>query len=371
MRLNFLGYAWYPWDGYGRYCAHMVKALRRAGVTVTPHLIGAANAPQWLLDEWGLDWSIPTISCLPPFYLRVMPKARGAHWLLTMTEGSRCPEGWDEAINRAGVDRVVVPCEWNADAFRASAITCPVNVVPGGTDPAEFPYAPRTPGTPYTFLALGDRGNRKGYDEVYQAFYKAFGGKTTGDMDVRLIIKSRPDGNKLVSEVIVPKCTDLDKRITFDLGDYADMRALYAQVDCVVIPSRAEGWGMPQREAAMMGLPVITQAYAGLDDGHTREWAIVVEGGRIEQIPRVRMQPRPGDTLAAMGHHELGEWRVCDVDELAAKMRAIYADPDAGTRQGIQGAAWLRANQTWDDAATQLVALLQREGVFAPEMELA
>lgn len=377
MRLNLLGHSWAYWDGYGRYCAYLLKALRRSGVTVTPHMIGAANAPQWLLDEWGVDWRVPTISCLPPFYLRVMPKQRGPHWLITMTEGSVCPDGWVEAINKAGVDRVIVPCEWNAQAFRDAGLDCPVSVIHGGTDPDEFPILQRErdPDQPYTFLALADRGNRKGWDEVYRAFYQAFGGKTTGDMDVRLIVKSRPDGNELINDWIA-KIPGLDQRIVFDRGDYADIRDLYAQVDCFAIPSRAEGWGMPHREAAMMGLPVITQAYSGMDDGHTHEWAMVVEGGSIEPIPD---QPAKGEVIGGIikqnpksnGWMGTGKWRVCDVDELAAKMRVLYDRPDVGVKFGAKAAQWLRANQTWDHTAAALLQLLQQTGVLEREKVLA
>src|SRR5690606_32548803 len=110
-----------------------VRALRRAGVTVTPQFMGVADAPRWLLDEWGIAWSIPTISCLPPYYLRKLPASSGPHWLLTMTEGSECPEGWAKIINQSGIDRLIVPCQWNADAFARGGVACPITVVAGGT----------------------------------------------------------------------------------------------------------------------------------------------------------------------------------------------------------------------------------------------
>src|SRR4029079_6175363 len=96
-------------------------------------------------------------------------------------------------------------------------------------------------------------------------------------------IKCRPEGNMLI-DLLVEKASYIDPRITFMQDDMENMRELYAKVDCFAIPSRTEGWGMPHREAAMMGLPVIKQAHSGLDDGHTREWAIVVENGHMQAI---------------------------------------------------------------------------------------
>lgn len=45
-----------------------------------------------------------------------------------------------------------------------------------------------------------------------------------------------------------------------DDGTY---RRLYASCDCVVLPSRSEGWGRPQMEAMSMGRPVITTNWSG------------------------------------------------------------------------------------------------------------
>jgi glycosyltransferase involved in cell wall biosynthesis len=352
--VNWFGYNWRRVDGYGRYSAYMVQALRRAGVSVTPHFVGAADAPAWLCNEWGVAWDRPTISCMPPFYLRRLPQGSGPHWLLSMTEGSELPQGWAKAIAWAGIDHVIVPCEHNADVFRRGGVTCPVSVIHGGTDPDEFPRLPqRTTARPYTFLCLADRGKRKGWGEVYQAFYAAFGGKTTGDLDVRLLVKSHPD-DEMVRFIL--RAPDLDKRLVFVNEDYDDMADLYAQADCVAMPSRSEGWGMPHREAAMMGVPVITQAYSGLDDGHTDEWALVVEGGRMERVE--------GDSNIA------GLWRTCDRYELARIMRRCYDEPAWAAAKGQQAAQWLRANQTWDHAAANLLQLLQREGVLS-EMEYA
>ena len=356
MRLNWTGYQYRSWDGYGRYSNYLIKALERAGVAITPHFAGATDAPAWMQERWGIDWSIPTISCLPPYYLRKLPKhATGAHWLLTMTEGSECPDGWADIINASGVERVIVPCEHNAKAFRDGGVVAPITVVPGGTDPDDFPLRTRerTAGEPYTFLALADRGSRKGWSEVYTAFYDAFGGKTTGNMDVRLIIKCRPEGNAIIE--FIAKAKDLDPRLVIQIEDVDDVAQVYAQADCFVIPSRSEGWGMPHREAAMMGLPVITQAYSGMDDGHTHEWAIVIENGHMERVP------------SETKNHIKGEWRVCDREELANVMWGCWRNPERTAAFGRESAQWLRDNQTWDHSAAALLQVLQQEGVLERE----
>lgn len=340
MQLNYLFSNARFVDGYGRYNHYLCQALERLGVTVCPQHTEMANAVDWIQARAGLGWERLTISCLPPFYLNRVP-GPGRHWLLTMTEGSALPRGWADTILKSGVERIIVPCEHNAVVFRETGL--PVHVIPGGTDPDEFPYAPKTWGfdESYTFLSLADRGARKGWVEVWQAFYKAFG---TPDQtpDVRLIIKSRPDGNDMLE--LIRNAERPDPRITILMEDM-DMRAFYAMGDCFAIPSRCEGWGMPHREASCAGLPVIVQAHAGLDDGHTHEWALVVDGGHLEPIP---------------GHfeHIAGQWMKADVGKLAGMMRMCYERPQVAARWGAAGAQWIRENQTWRHSAERLIALI-------------
>lgn len=348
MKINWFGY-FVAEDGYGRFNRRMVAALRGLGCDVACWHIGVLDKQDWLDFDAPVDWTRLSITCTPPYMLKPLPQP-ARQWAFTMVEGSLLPRGWVNDMRAAGVERVLVPCKHNAEAFRRSGVTVPISVIPGGTDPEEFPVLrrPYERDRPYTFLCLADRGARKGWLEVFDAFYAAFGGKTTGDPDVRLIIKSRKTGHN-VTELIAEKGDDsLDRRIVYQASDESDMAAVYAQADCVVIPSYVEGWGMPHREATCLGLPVITQAYSGLDDGHTHEWAILLTQGRI-------VAPPSENGLS------IGEWMVPDVGEIAERMRACYERPDEARKKGLAGARWIRANQTWSHSASALLELIERE----------
>jgi glycosyltransferase involved in cell wall biosynthesis len=349
MRLNVIGSNFRRFDGYGRFAGYLVRALRRAGHEVTALLADQIHAPAWLQAAWGIDWHAPAISIMPPFYLLSTP-GPGAHWLYTMTEGSVLPEGWAETINESNVSRVIVPCQHNATVFRAGGVNAPVSVIHGGTEPDDFPLLPsrhdgRPPFETYTFLALADRGARKGWVEVWAAFYRAFG-SPTDTPDVRLIVKSRPGGNDMLD--LIAGADNPDPRVTILIEDLPNVADYYAMGDCFVAPSRSEGWGMPHREAAASALPVITQAYSGMDDGFTDFWALTVRKGHLEPIP-------------ARFEHIAGEWRKADVQELADLMRWCYHCPDEAAEFGEHAAAWIRDNQTWAHTAANLVRLLESE----------
>lgn len=343
--INWISY-YMQYDGYGRFSSRLAQAMQRltnVKIATMEHL----EMPYWLQKQEGINWDGLTISMLPPYYLQPVP---GRHWLFSMTEGSKIPDSWVKQINESGVERVLVPCEHNKLAFETSGVTAPINVVHGGTDALEFPFTSRKryagsmyAERPYTFLTLADRGFRKGWHEVWEAFYIAFGGKTTGRQDVRLIIKARPSNTSDTLKFMM-NAGDADKRIIYDISTKGDMLELYQTADCLALPSRSEGWGMPHREAAMNGMPVIAQHYSGIDDGNPLEWCLDIPG---------TIQPIPKEAAT-----QLGEWRVADKVSLALRMEQCAMEPNKLADFGERAARWLSAKQTWMHSAHQLMGLI-------------
>lgn len=348
LSINWMVYQLQQYDGYGRFGLRMCDALRRAGVAVKPIFNEIAHAPAWVQRSQGADWDNLTISLLPAYFAVPVP---GRQWLYSMTEGSELPNKWAGYIRQSRAERIIVPCEYNrkgfADGMRAEGHELPVHVINGGTDPAEFQGMRRNGNKrPYSFLAFGDRGARKGWPEVWPAFYKAFG-SAKDTPNVRLIIKSRRRANEMLD--LIADADNLDPRITIWREDVEHMSTVYERADCVLLPSRSEGFGMPHREAAMAGLPVVTQQYAGLDDGYIDDWSIPIRKGQIEPIPK-------------NFEHIKGEWRRADVNELAGTMQSAYESPSAMAQQGQQSSEWLAEHQTWDHAAANLIDLIRAEG---------
>ena len=187
MRLNWFNYNFAPADGYGRFGMYFVRALARADVDVRPYPAEVARmSPE--LQALALDYSHLTISCIPPFGLRNIP---GRHWNFTMYEGTGLPGDWAAKINNR-VERLLVPVAGLVDIFAAHEVKQKyIHVVPGGVEPNDFPILPSRLGMrPYTFMCLGDRLWRKGWDLAGKALWAAF----EGNPDVRLIIKTRGNG---------------------------------------------------------------------------------------------------------------------------------------------------------------------------------
>ena len=353
MRINWMAYQYREFDGYGRFSNRFIAALARAGVAVRPTLTEMVHAPLSTNRMAGWKMNGLTIQCVPVFYAVRVP---GPSWLFSMTEGSELPDKWAELIAMAMPERIVVPCEYNAMAFRDGmagiGLTIPVSIINGGTDPVEFdrreyPVGRYDGDYDYTFVALGDRGARKGWTEVWEAFYRAFG-KPEETPNVRLIIKSRPVLDNGLMDMIA-ESENPDPRIEIWREDVEDMRDVWARADCAVLPSRSEGFGMPHREAAMTGIPVVTQAYGGIDDGFADCWSMPIIDGKTERIP---------DSY----EHIKGEWMKADVPALADKMMECFKQPRAAARFGMAASEWLANNQTWDHAAGALIRLMEENG---------
>lgn len=327
--LNWLNIFFQKGDSFGTFGLGMVKALAQSGLTVHFSYREILEQAGWLLPMAGLDFSVPTISLGPAEDIQPIP---GRQWGYAMYETTQIPDGWHKKIN-TNCERLLVPCEHNADVFRKGGVKIPIHVIHGGCDPAQFDILPKRPDNrPYTFLALGDAGSRKGSDIVWQAFWEAFSDQD----DVRLLIKSRPNyGYKMG--------VNSDPRVTIWHENVDSMASVYAQADCFVFPTCGEGWGLPPREAALCGLPVITTRWAGTAEG-VEHWAIPLEDYMI--------QPSP------LG----GEWVKPLVDEVAMHMRWCYDNREKAREKGLKSAEWLRNNQTWAHAAKQLTELLQEVG---------
>lgn len=317
-----------------------------------PTLGEAAFAPASIHRQMGLSWDNLTIQCLPVFFSVPVP---GPTWLYSMTEGSELPDRWAEKIACAMPERIIVPCEYNAKAFRdgmdeIGLESIPVTIINGGTNPAEFDTRELDDrydrDYTYTFMAMGDRGARKGWSETWEAFYKTFGSYNETP-NVKLIIKGRGIDNPLLE--MIAGADNPDPRIEIWQEDVDDMREVWDKADCVCLPSRSEGFGMPHREAAMMGVPVITQQYGGVDDGFTQHWAITVQGGKNERVPENY-------------EHIKGEWRKADIDELGKAMRFCFENPNRAAQLGQSASKWLGNHQTWDHSARALIRLMEEQG---------
>ncbi len=332
--MSFLSFM-VPRDGYGISAIQTARALRQVApeVEIVDMRADEGSTGGFVLEE-ARRWSVNGTAILlcAAEWLEFVDASRRANF--TMFESTRLLSSRIQAINRYA-DLCVVPCQWNREIFHNNGITVPIAVVGLGVNVLDWPLLERqrNGAHPYTFLWSGTGDLRKGWDLVYRAFHAAgFGGRT----DVQLVMHFRnlPKG--------VTRCDD--KNVTIHTGSFSDavLRMMLERADCYVFPSRGEGWGLPPREAAATGLPVIATNFGGLAEG-IAHWAIPLQV--------------QGMSKADYGFwdEELGVWAEPDLDHLVASMQWCFEHQAAAAAFGQTAAAWLAEHQTWERTARELL----------------
>lgn len=321
-----------PYDSYGLMACELLRGLHSQGVAVNALSLGEnqhANQPEDIaaLTSRPITASFGGILLgYPTVYAKYPPLAHyGRRVALTMFESTKLPEQWADILNT--MDAVITPSRFCRDVFANCGVTVPIHVIPLGIDPIYQPVK-RQGQRPFTFLAIGDRGKRKGMLEAIQAFAHAFGGSP----DHRLIIKTRDAG--LYIKV-------LNENIDIIREDYTkeQMRDLYGRCDCLVFPTRGEGFGLPPREFAATGAPVIAT-----------EW-----GGTAEDIDLwgtalgYKLAQSDWSGVKRFNGMDLGQWAEPDIGHLSSLMCLVATYRKVYTDIAQNRAAQLHDLYNWQD----------------------
>ena len=325
-------------SGYATAARRTMDALRRAGVDVVPVPFGAG--PSW--GHWfepkvplasDVDADVVVVHLMPE-YFPLAAERRPGRFVIghTAWETDRVPPEWPGWLD--AVDRLVVPCEVNAQVIEASGTSTPVTVIPHPTAPsADGPGDLREDALlsdVLTFYVIAEWTVRKGLTETVRAFAAAFGARD----QVQLVVKTTPQDRTrrgrprhpfdvgttphalaaALGDVNDPPRVSL---ITRTLDD-DDIAALHRRGHCYVSLTRGEGWGIGAFDAATRGTPVVTTGWGGhLDYLNGSPWLV---GFDLE----------PVDHGPALGIDGQGQrWAAPDVEHAVELLRSVAADPGA------------------------------------------
>jgi len=274
--------------------------------------------------------------------------ADGPLVLVQPWEFGSLPRAWvDPILDR--VDEVWAYTTAVRDCYLAAGVPADrVRVVPLGVDPDRFhPGAPPYPlatRKATKFLFVGGTVPRKGFDLLLAAYARAF---RRAD-DVCLVVKDMGGGTfyrgqtaeaQIAAVRSDPAAPEVEY-LTADLPD-DEMPGLYTACDCLVLPYRGEGFGLPVLEAMASGKPVVVTAGGATDD-----FCPEAAGYRLP----ARRTYLPDDRVGDLETVARPWWLEPDPDALAAALRRVAA---AAGEARAKGAAGRRAalGWTWDHTA--------------------
>ena len=254
----------------------------------------------------------------------------------TMVENTRVGDKWVKTIN--GMNACLVPSKYLVNVFKESGITIPVYPVRQGINPKLYPYFERKKKDKFIFGTCGWLDERKNWKEMCIAFASEF----SDDEPVELWLKN--SNNTFGFEQ--PE----DPRIKFidELWDFKQMNKFYQDLDCFLFCTRAEGAGMPAREAMATGCPVILTNWGGLADICDPKYNFPVDPVAVD-LPDYRGDEQPGFQA-----------RI-DVQEIMYWMRYAYENWKESMARGKAASEWMHKEWTWEKCAEEVVELLQKE----------
>lgn len=269
----------------------------------------------------------------------------------TMLEVDGIPKDWILQAN--SMNEVWVPSTFNRETFLNSGLEVPVFVMPLGVNPDFFNPKIRSyrPTQRYTFLSVFEWGERKATETLFRAYHRAFDRQD----DVLLLLKiiNTDPGVNVERDIAAMDLPENGAPVAViynqDLPTH-QMGSLYRSVDCIVSPTRGEGWGMPIIEAMACARPVIATDWSAHTDFMTEEIAYPLRVSNL--IPAVAKCP----------YYEGFSWAEPDEEHLIHLMRHVYENRDEAAEKGARASEVVLSKWTWRHAALKIKTRLLEIG---------
>jgi glycosyltransferase involved in cell wall biosynthesis len=214
--------------------------------------------------------------------------------------------------------------------------------VPEGVDSGVFVPPPNGRGSEnFRFLCVGKWEERKATADLVRCFRGEF---RPGE-PVELVMHC---GAAVLTSAAVRDALaggspeDAPRIVCTDPVSLAGLVALMQSCDAFVLPTRAEGWGLPILEAMACELPCIVTGYSGLTEFANEQncFPIRVAGMCPVRDPRYYAEDR-----------DWGEWAQPDLEHLRALMRFVYENRVLATAKAKRAREEAVRLWGWDHAA--------------------
>jgi glycosyltransferase involved in cell wall biosynthesis len=289
---------------------------------------------------------------------------KGIHIVWAIFEVEKLPSRFVEFLNKHA-DVVWVPSRWGRDVLEANGIgRAVIDVVPEGVAANTFhPHlrsAFNRTGQPFRFLMVGKYEARKAYPEVLDAFRLAFGNQDGVELVVKADYFLDFESKK---QALEQQISALGVRNIKPLwGNWAKehMASLYNCCDAFVLPSRAEGWGLPLLEAAATAMPLISTFYSGQSEFlETMDSSLLKVDFRLDAIDDPEMH-----CAWPSADGDIGRWARPSVASLAQCFSELHGNYPRYLTQSRRNSLALRERFSWDAAADRALGAMDRRGLL-------
>jgi glycosyltransferase involved in cell wall biosynthesis len=311
-----------------------------------PEESNLADKPEaaWLWQKSRMLSTPPDVVIRNLYPPRVRDVRGKLNLLYIFWEDSLLPRDWVADFN-SSLDAVLAPSKHVERVLRESGVTIPIHLVQAGVEERFFQLpttAAPSQGNPFTFTHVSSGFPRKGVDALLRAYFTEF-----SDTDnVQLVVKTFPNIHNDVGEQIrrwqertlnPPLCIHIDHDLPAE-----DLDNIYAVTDCLVYPTRAEGFGLPIAEAMARRIPVVVTGHGGHMDFCSNETAFLLP---YRLAPSRSHVAPPGAT-----------WAEPDPQSLRSHMRFVYENRGSEAVRRLVEAAYknISENFRWANVAVKV-----------------
>lgn len=305
-----------PYTGYGKLELGLAKAFQAAGVRLNVYP----------------DPDAPTLVIGRAERLLADHIAHTRRYILTQSESTRVSQRWVDLINWHA-ELVFVTNPDLVAIYQESGVKRPVVCAPHGIDLRVPVQAAGWDGERrFEWLTYSYGDMRKGAELAMMAFKQLF----QDDEQHHLTVKVRD-----VDGWIAAAIKGNDPQMTFVTGQQSEREwmELIARSHCFLFPSRAEGFGMPPREATLAGVPTIATKWLGMADVDC--WGLPI---RMKELRKAVYDFWDANA-------EGSQWAEPDLEHLKVQMRWVHEHYTDAREKARRGGWYLRANNTWTGMA--------------------
>lgn len=355
MKILWCGSVYSP-TGFGKHSREMIKALDKKGLDVQCDDFYVPRTDIESLEKFNkpilkemkdINETFTIINDYPNRW----DKGHGIRFAYLIHEGSKLPEHYPKMSEM--VDGILVPSKATKNLAKWNGVKKNIYVVPEGVDP-DFYYPndkkEKEKTDTFTFLFvgswIGELVDRKGAGLVIKAFHEEFKEEENVELNLKLSTFWAPkfDAKKSILHIIGME----DNRIKFNQEALKpqEVRELYWNSDCFVLPTQGEAFGLTICEAMACGLPVIVTD--DRNSGHmdyTKDYVTYVKWEKL-----VNGDPR--------FFHPENTFPLPDVEDLKKKMREVYENYKEKKEKALEGSKFVREEFSWDKSAEKLQEVL-------------
>jgi glycosyltransferase involved in cell wall biosynthesis len=328
---------------------------RKFWTGVSPDLKGVGDILHRLERNPIGDRGFIFIQHLTPENFYIDPRA-AHHICYTPFETDSAPLSW--MLPLRGMDEIWVPSEHNKQAYiRAGLKAEKIFVIPHGIDEKRFnPSVAKLEYNrgKFNFGSVFDWTERKNPVALIRAYFNAFQNGEDVSLTIRTFWRFPIEKTKEYIKNEVDKIKngfegtrDFPKILFwFDSMEEELMPSFYRSLDCFVLPTRGEGFGLPFLEAMACGVPTIGPKWGGNTEFMKEENSVLVNGKviLIENAEFLQRQPQYAGQ----------RWFDIDEGELSKAMRFVYDNKDKCQESAMATSEYVRSNMTWEQTAKKI-----------------